>query len=166
MAGPGCSSPPESRAARAASGVGCRLGWPGATSSSRTSWCRRRPRPRRRSPAPAHPPRAGRSPGWSRRAWSGPPGDPPSSATLGIRELPGDVAAGLAVGDVATAVVELLSASESEFELCPAAGVQVEAERNDRLALRLRPAEELVDLRAVEQELAGPLRLVVVAIAL
>ena len=49
--------------------------------------------------------------------------------------------------------------------LARAALVDVELERNHRLALLLRPGQELGDLGAVEEELARTLGLVVVAVA-
>ena len=84
---------------------------------------------------------------------------------LGVGQLARDVAPGVAVGDVAAAVVELLAARQPELDLGPAALVDVQPQRHDRLALGLGPAQQLVDLGAVEQQLAGPLRLVVVAVA-
>src|SRR5215208_4806098 len=88
------------------------------------------------------------------------------SASLGIRELAGDVASSISVGDVTAPVVELLASGEAELELRPAARRQVEPERDDREALRFRLAEELVDLGAPQQQLARPLRLMVVTIRL
>ncbi|HEX5014065.1 MAG TPA: hypothetical protein VFV72_07865 [Candidatus Limnocylindrales bacterium] len=60
----------------------------------------------------------------------------------------------------------LLAAREPELDLRPALAGEIEAERDERQALRLRPAQELVDLRASEEQFPDPLRLVVVAIAL
>src|SRR5439155_24120369 len=48
----------------------------------------------------------------------------------------------------------------------PTALADVQAQGHDRLALLLRPTEQLVDLRAAEEELAGALGLVVGAVAL
>src|SRR4029079_8621833 len=87
-------------------------------------------------------------------------------AALDIRQLAVDVASRVAIGDVATPVVELLATGQPELELRPTLRGEIEAERHDRLALRLRPAEELVDLRSPQQELPRPLRLVVVPIGL
>ena len=86
-------------------------------------------------------------------------------AALRVGQFAGDVPPRVAVGDVAAAVVELLAAGEPELDLGPALLVDVEPQRDDRLALGLRLAQQLVDLGAVEEELAGPLGLVVVAVA-
>jgi len=61
--------------------------------------------------------------------------------------------------------VELLAAPQADLQLGVAPVVDVEAERDEGQALRLRPAEELVDLVLVEEELASALRLVVPAVA-
>ena len=89
-----------------------------------------------------------------------------SAAALRVGHLAGDVATGVAVGDVATTVVELLAAGQAQLDLRPALAGQVQPERDDRQALRLRLAEQLVDLGAVEEQLADPLGLVVVAVGL
>ena len=75
------------------------------------------------------------------------------AAPLRVGQLARDVAAGIPVGDVAAAIVELLAARETELELRLAAG-QVHPQRHDRLALLLGATEQLVDLAAVEQQLA------------
>src|ERR1700751_4744805 len=54
-------------------------------------------------------------------------------------------------------VVQLLAARERDLELGPALLVEIQSERHDRHALALDPAGELVDLPAVEQQLARPL---------
>ena len=88
----------------------------------------------------------------------------PAALRVGQRAL--DVAPRVALGDVATTVVQLLAAREPQLQLGPALGVEVQPERHDRQALRLRPPEQLVDLRAVQQQLPDPLRLVVEAVRL
>src|SRR4051794_37446360 len=88
------------------------------------------------------------------------------AAPLCVGELAGDVASGVAIGDVTPPVMELLAAGEAELDLSPALLVDVEPERHDRLALRLGAAQELVDLGPAEQQLPDPLRLVVVAVGL
>src|SRR5687767_1814238 len=88
-----------------------------------------------------------------------------SAAALDVGELAGDVALGVAVGDVSALVMELLPARQPELDLgLPPAEVQ--ARRHDRLALGLGPPQELVDLASMEQQLAGPLGVMVVPIPL
>ena len=60
--------------------------------------------------------------------------------SLGVGELACDVPAGIALGDVLAAVVKLLAAGKAELDLGQAALIDVQPERHDRLALRLRPA--------------------------
>src|SRR5262245_5521980 len=87
-------------------------------------------------------------------------------APLGVGELALDVTTRVALRDVAPPIVVLLAAGETELDLrAPPAG-DVHPQRHDRLALRLGPAEQLVDLRPVQQQLAHALGLVVVAVAL
>ena len=62
--------------------------------------------------------------------------------------------------------MELLAAGYSELELGAALAGEIEAERDDRQALRLRLAEQLIDLGAVEEQLPLPLGLVVVTVGL
>jgi len=76
-----------------------------------------------------------------------------------------DLSPGVALGDLAPAVVGLLAPGEPQLQLGMAALVDVEAERDERQPLGLRLDRQHVDLVAVEEELAGPLRLVVEAIA-
>ena len=86
-------------------------------------------------------------------------------APPGLGQLALDLAAGVPRGDLAAAVVELLALPEAELQLRLAALRDVELQRDERQALRLRAAQELVDLVAMEQELPIPLRLVVRAVA-
>src|SRR5207237_3894227 len=95
-----------------------------------------------------------------------PPASAFTSASPSVGELARNLTTSIALGDIAPLVVELFAASQAELDLCPATLTDVEAERDDRLALLLRPPEELVDLGSMEEELARPLRLVVVAVAL
>ena len=60
----------------------------------------------------------------------------------------------------------LLAAGQPELELRAALVGEIEAERDDRQALRLGLAEQLIDLGAVEEQLPLALGLVVVAVAL
>src|SRR3954463_16454895 len=69
------------------------------------------------------------------------------AAPLCVGELSGDVASRVAIRDVTPPVVELLAAGEPELDLGAALLVDVEPERHDRLALRLRAPQQLVDLR-------------------
>jgi hypothetical protein len=51
-----------------------------------------------------------------------------SSATpLGVGQLAGDLAAGVAIGDVTAAVVGLLAARQAQFDLGPALAGEVQA---------------------------------------
>src|SRR4029453_10202562 len=77
-----------------------------------------------------------------------------------------DVSARVALGDVTTTIVELLAARQGELDLGPPATRDVQPERADRLPPGLGRAEQLVELGWMEQQLARPLRLVVVAVAL
>src|SRR4029079_608583 len=67
-------------------------------------------------------------------------------------------------GDLAPPVVVRLAPREPELQLGPATA-QVQPQRHDREALRLRLAQQLIDLLAMKEELAGPLGLVVVPVA-
>src|SRR5450432_2292851 len=93
------------------------------------------------------------------------PATQPSAAAGDVGELPGDVAAGVALGDVPAPVVELLAPGQADLDLGPPALVDVQPERDHRLALLLRLREELGQLGAVDEQLAGPLRLVVHPVA-
>ncbi len=86
-------------------------------------------------------------------------------AALDVGHLSSDVALRVAVGDVATLVVELLPAGQAQLDL-GLAPRDVEAKGDDGLAFGLGAAQQLVDLAPVEQQLAGPLRVVVVPIPL
>ncbi len=90
---------------------------------------------------------------------------PHSPAALDVRHLAREIALGVAVRDRSTLVVELLAARQPELDLGPTAG-DVQLERHDRLALRAGATQQLVDLLAVEQQLAIALGLVVVAVPL
>jgi hypothetical protein len=59
--------------------------------------------------------------------------------------------------------VDLLAPAEAELQLGLATLVDVDPERDERQALRLRLAEELVDLGPMEEQLPVPFRLVVLA---
>src|SRR6266446_3301938 len=74
--------------------------------------------------------------------------------------LPGALLLGLAL------VVQFLAAGERELDLGAALLVEIELERDERHALALDRARELVDLAPVEQELAGALGGMVEAAAL
>src|SRR4051812_16753736 len=87
------------------------------------------------------------------------------AAALCVGELAGDVSPCIAVGDVPPSIVELLAARQRELDLRPAPLRDIQAKRDDRLTLGLGPAQELIDLGTMEEKLAHPLRLVVVAIA-
>jgi hypothetical protein len=94
------------------------------------------------------------------------PATPISASPLSVGELAGHLAVRIAIGDVAATVVGLLAAGETDLDLGSALAGEVQAKRDERQALRLRPAEQLVDLGAAEEQLANPLGLVVVAIGL
>ncbi len=89
-----------------------------------------------------------------------------ATAARGIGQLALNVALGLAVGDVAPAIVELLALGQTELNLGPALVADVHAQRHDRQPLGRGLAHQRVDLRPVEQQLAVAPRLVVVAVAL
>jgi hypothetical protein len=89
-----------------------------------------------------------------------------SASPLGVGELAGHIATRVAVGDVAASVVGLLAPGEPQLELGPAFAGEIEAQRDDRQALRLRLAEQLVDLGAVQEQLPLALGLVVVPVGL
>src|SRR5215469_10304165 len=74
--------------------------------------------------------------------------------------LPGALLLGFAL------VVELLAAGERKLDLGAALFVEIELERHEGHALALDRAGELVDLAAVQQELAGALGRMVEAAAL
>src|ERR1700728_1521628 len=63
-------------------------------------------------------------------------------------------------------VVELLAAREGKLDLGAAPFVEIELERDERHALALDRTDELVDLPAVQQELARPLRRMIEAVCL
>jgi hypothetical protein len=85
---------------------------------------------------------------------------------LRVGELALDLAPRVAFRDVPPPIVGLLAPGEAQLHLRPALAGEVQAERHQRQALRLRPAQQLVDLGAPEEELPDALGLVVVAIAL
>ena len=70
----------------------------------------------------------------------------------------------VSIGDLSTPVMLLLAARQAELDLGPAAVVDVQPEGHDRLPLLARPPDQLVDLRAVEQQLPFALGLVVAAL--
>src|ERR1035437_7085713 len=69
------------------------------------------------------------------------------------------------LGDVPTMVVELLASSETDLQLRVPAAIDEEAQRHDRQAFRLRLAQQLVYLVAMEEQLPRPLCFVVEAVA-
>lgn len=89
-----------------------------------------------------------------------------SPSALSVGKFAFDVALRLAFSDIAPPVVELLAAREAELDLGAALVADVQAQRHDRQALGRGTAHELVDLRAMKQQLAVAARLVVVAVAL
>ena len=75
------------------------------------------------------------------------------------------LAAHVALGDGAPLVVRLLAARDAELQLGhPVA--DVEAQRHQGQALGLRLPDQLGDLVPMQQQLPGPRRLVIVAVAL
>src|SRR4051794_20214105 len=89
-----------------------------------------------------------------------------SAAALRVGELAGDLPSRVAIGDLAASVVSLLAPGQTELDLRSTLAGEVQAERDEREALRSGPAEELVDLGPPEEQLALALRLVVVAVGL
>src|SRR5690606_26051168 len=75
------------------------------------------------------------------------------------------VALPVALLDRRALIMRLLAARERELDLGPAATVEIDAERDQRHALALDRADELLDLARVEQQLARALGLVVEAVA-
>ena len=89
-----------------------------------------------------------------------------SAAPLDVGHLALEVSARVPLGDVAPTIVLLLAPGERELDLGVAAAiVEVDAQRDEREALGARTPLELVDLDPVEQQLAVPPGLVVVAVA-
>src|SRR5205814_8176003 len=86
-------------------------------------------------------------------------------ATRDVGQLARDLATRVSFGYVAAFVMELLAACQAELDLGPPTVADVQAERHDGLALPRCPAQQLVDLGAVQEELARPLRLVIQAVA-
>src|SRR5689334_7770284 len=105
-------------------------------------------------------------PGIARAGSTGSPVSMELPSSLRVGELAVDIAPRVTLRDVASPVVALLAAGQAELDLGAASGRDVQPQRHDRLALGLRPPEQLVDLGAVEQQLANALGLVVVAVTL
>src|SRR5688572_5603813 len=62
-------------------------------------------------------------------------------------------------------VVRLAAAGKGELDFGPAARIEIDGERNERHALARDRAEHLADLPLVEEQLARPFRLVIMAVA-
>ena len=77
-----------------------------------------------------------------------------------ITHQPALVALPVAVGLGGALVVGLLALGQGDFQLHQAAVVEIEPGRDDRAALALDGADQLVDLLAVQQQFALPPRLV------
>ena len=97
---------------------------------------------------------------------------PPSRAPAAGRSLAApprhrarDFAVGLAPLQVLALVVRLLALGQREQQL-GAAAEEVEFERNESESVALDGADQLLDLAPMQQELAGPDRIVIVAVAL
>src|SRR5438132_1660521 len=103
----------------------------------------------RRTPERAVPARAARRAGAVR---------PPSARTR--LERPLDLPVGLALGEVAALVAELLAARERELDL-RAPVLEVQARRHERQPLLLHAAAETVDLAPVQEQLAIAVGIVV-----
>jgi hypothetical protein len=83
----------------------------------------------------------------------------------GVRQLALRLAAGVPLGDGPPLVVQLLAARQAELDLgVPPLG-DVQPKRDDGESLGLRLAQELVDLVAMEEQLAISLGLVVLPVA-
>jgi hypothetical protein len=63
-------------------------------------------------------------------------------------------------------VVQLLAPGQRKLDLRPAAPVEIDRERDQRHALAADSNAHLVDLALMKQQLAGPLGLVIMAIAM
>src|SRR5262245_61087556 len=87
------------------------------------------------------------------------------SAPARVRQLALHFAASIAGGDLAAAVVELLALAQPELQLRLTPLGDVDLQRDQGQPLRFCAAQELIDLVAMEQELAVALRLVVEAVA-
>src|SRR5471032_3412444 len=71
----------------------------------------------------------------------------------------------VAVLECLALVVRLLALRERDLDLGAALAVEIDLQRHDRAALALDRADQLADLGLVQQQLARPLGLVVVAVA-
>src|SRR5690606_2438343 len=83
------------------------------------------------------------------------------SSVVGALQGALDLALGVARGGVAALVVQLLAAGDGDVELRPAV-LEVEPQGHDRQPAAAHGALQLGDLAALQQELPGTLRLVVV----
>src|SRR5262245_52663664 len=108
--------------------------------------------------------RPGSPAAWRSTAWITRPRRIGSAAPARVGQLALHVPARVARGDLPSPIVLLLATGQPELQLRLAAR-EVQPERDQRQALRLGLAQELVDLRAMEEQLAGAFRLVVVAVA-
>src|SRR5258708_13956305 len=85
--------------------------------------------------------------------------------SLTVAQQPGALALPVAILDRLALVVGLLAGDQGDLDLGAAARIEIELQRHDRAALALDGADQLVDLLAVQQELARPARLMIEAVA-
>src|SRR3954463_8038733 len=87
-----------------------------------------------------------------------------TSAT--IAHQPALLALPVAILDCLALVVKLLAARQRQLDLGPAAGVEIDRQRDQRHALACDAGAQTIDLALVEQQLSRPLRLMVVTVAM
>src|ERR1044071_8373512 len=93
-------------------------------------------------------------------------GGPRSGLSLSsVAEQPRPLALPVAILDGLALVVRLLAGDQRDLDLGAAARIEIDLQRHDGAALALDGAYELVDLGAMQQELARPARLVIEAVA-
>src|ERR1700730_11062085 len=85
--------------------------------------------------------------------------------SLAVAQQPGALALPVAILDRLALVVGLLAGDQGDLDLGAAARIEIELQRHDGAALALDGADQLVDLLAVQQELARPARLMIEAVA-
>src|SRR4030088_3595469 len=83
--------------------------------------------------------------------------------SLTVAQQPRALALPVAILDRLALVMGLLAGDQGDLDLGAAARIEIELQRHDGAALALDGADQLVDLLAVQQELARPARLVIEA---